>query len=324
MNRYEIIRESVNDLFEFVIKTLNIHLFTIGNTDVTIWTLIYFFLSVFLLIYLSTWFRDILANRILTKYKIDLGIRQSIASIIRYFIIIIGFIIIFQSAGIDFTALGFLAGALGVGIGFGLQGITNNFLSGIIILFERPIKVGDRIEVMTSGKSKKTTDFSMIQKKKEEEEIIMIRGDVVKIASRATTIITNDNISILIPNSDFINSAVINWSYNHDLVRLNIPVHVAHKEDPEVIKNLLLDIVANNAGVKKNPAPDVLFDEMGERSLVFNLRVWTNQFVHRPNVLKSQLYYVISKTFKEKNIETPFPQRDLHLKSDPLKILKQL
>jgi small-conductance mechanosensitive channel len=224
-------------------------------------------------------------------------------------------IIIFQLAGIDFTALGLVAGAIGVGIGLGLQGITNNFISGIIILFERPIKVGDRIEVTSIGSLSKTSGFGTIKSGNRQARKLTIRGDVIKISARATTVVTNDNISYIIPNSDFIDSSVINWSHNEDMVRLNFIVHVAHKENPEAIKKLLLNIVAENPGVLKNPTPDVLFKEIGGRSLVFNLRVWTAQYVHRPNVLKSQLYYSISKTFKEKNITIPFPQRDLHLKS---------
>jgi small-conductance mechanosensitive channel len=227
----------------------------------------------------------------LSRYQLDIGIRQSIGTIIRYIILIIGFFIVIQTAGIDLSALGLLAGALGVGIGFGLQNVTNNFISGIIILFERPIKVGDRIEV---GE---------------------ISGDVVRISSRATSIITNDNISVIVPNSDFINSTVINWSHNDRMVRFNFPVGVSYKEDPERIRRVLLAVVGANKGVLKNPVSDVLFESYGDNSINFILRVWTSDYINRPNVLKSQLYYEVFKSFREENIEIPFPQRDLHLKS---------
>ncbi|MDQ3535052.1 MAG: mechanosensitive ion channel [Bacteroidota bacterium] len=309
-------REKINHFFEFIIRIFNTHLFNLGRTEVTLWSLLYFFLSLILLVYLSTKLRDLLANRILLKYKIEIGVRQSIAGIIRYTLIFIGLVIIFQTAGIDFTALGFVAGAIGVGIGFGLQEITNNFISGIIILFERPIKVGDRIEVQSSGFRRKNTQFGDAGTRKKDELMkTTIIGDVVKISSRATTVVTNENISILIPNSDLINSSVTNWSHNEDLIRLNLPVHVSHKEDPEVIKNLLLEIVKEIPGVLNSPSSDVLFDEIGDSALQFNLRVWTKQYVHRPNVLKSQIYYSISKTFKENNITVPFPQIDSHIKS---------
>ena len=195
--------------------------------------------------------------------------------------------------GINLSSITILLGALGVGIGFGLQNITNNFVSGLIILFERPIKIGDRIEV--GG----------------------ISGDVAKISMRATTIVTNDNISIIVPNSEFIASTVINWSHTDRNVRFNIPVGVAYKEDPENIKKLLLEVAFENEGVLKDPKPDVLFTEFGDNSINFNLRVWTNEYIDRPGVLKSQLYYKIFEKFKQNNVEIPFPQRDVHIKNIP-------
>ncbi len=284
-------REEINEFFEIIINIFDARLFTFANTEITLWSLISFIFSIVLLLYIASTIRNVLENKILTRYKLDIGVRQSIATIVRYIILIIGFIVIVQTAGIDLSALGLLAGAVGVGIGFGLQNITNNFISGIIILFERPIKVGDRIEVAS------------------------VRGDVVKISARATTVVTNDNISIIVPNSDFISSTVTNWSHNDRLVRFNFPVGVSYKEDPANIKKLLLEVVTENKGVLKNPAPDVLFDEFGDSSLNFFLRVWTSQYTDRPNVLKSQLYYSIFTKFKENNIEIPFPQRDLHIKS---------
>lgn len=284
-------REEINEFFEIIINIFDARLFTLAKTEITLWSLISFVFSIALLLYVASTVRNVLENKILTRYKLDIGVRQSIATIVRYVILIIGFIIIVQTAGIDLTALGLVAGAVGVGIGFGLQNITNNFISGIIILFERPIKVGDRIEVAS------------------------VRGDVVKISARATTVVTNDNISIIVPNSDFISSTVTNWSHNDRLVRFNFPVGVSYKEDPANIKKLLLEVATDNKGVLKNPAPDVLFDEFGDSSLNFTLRVWTSQYTDRPNVLKSQLYYTIFAKFKEHNVEIPFPQRDLHIKS---------
>lgn len=284
-------REEINEFFEIIINIFNARLFTLANTEITLWSLISFIFSIVVLFYIASTIRNLLESKILTRYKLDIGVRQSIATIVRYVILIVGFIIIVQTAGIDLTALGLLAGAVGVGIGFGLQNITNNFISGIIILFERPIKVGDRIEVAN------------------------VRGDVVKISARATTVVTNDNISIIVPNSDFISSTVTNWSHNDRMVRFNFPVGVSYNEDPVNIKKLLLEVATENKGVLKNPAPDVLFDEFGDSSLNFNLRVWTSQYTDRPNVLKSQLYYAIFSKFKENNVEIPFPQRDLHIRS---------
>lgn len=232
--------------------------------------------------------------------KNNIGVSQSIATIVRYLLIIIGLIIIFQTTGIDLSALGLLVGALGVGIGFGLQSITNNFISGLIILFERPIKVGDRIEIDD------------------------LAGNIVDISARATTIITNDNIAVIVPNSDFINSRVINWSHNNRRIRLNFPVGVSYNEDPEKIRTLLEEVAKANSGVLSSPKPYVLFESYGDSSLNFNLLVWTSEFIDRPKILKSELYYEIFRKFKEHNVEIPFPQRDIHLKSGFEKVVDKI
>lgn len=287
-------KEILQEIFDFIEQIWGItqfRLFSLSGTDFTFGDVVYFICSLALIIYVAGWIRNLLVNKILSRYQLDIGIRQSIGTIIRYIILIIGFFIVIQTAGIDLSALGLLAGALGVGIGFGLQNVTNNFISGIIILFERPIKVGDRIEV---GE---------------------ISGDVVRISARATSIITNDNISVIVPNSDFINSTVINWSHNDRMVRFNFPIRVSYKENPDRIRTILLKVFEQNEGVLKNPKPDVLFDSYEEDSLTFVLRVWTSEYINRPNVLKSQLYYEVFETFRKENVEIPFPQRNLHLKS---------
>ena len=244
-----------------------------------------------LLVFFSGKFKTVFVKQILSKYSDDIGVSQSIGTIIQYIIIVAGGLIIIQNSGINLGSLNLLAGALGVGIGFGLQNIANNFISGLIILFERPVKVGDRIEVGS------------------------VTGDVIKISSRATTVNTNDNISIIIPNADVINKQVINWSHNDRNVRFSIPVGVSYKEDPAHIKRILNDVAAEHPGVLKWPEPEVLFIQYGDSSLDFDLKVWTSHYIDRPIILRSELYYRIFEKFKEENVEIPYPQRDLHLKS---------
>lgn len=244
-----------------------------------------------LLVFLAGKLKTIFVKQVLSKYSDDIGVRQSIGTIIQYLFVILGAFIIIQNSGVNLGSLNVLAGALGVGIGFGLQNIANNFISGLIILFERPIKVGDRIEVGN------------------------VTGDVVKISSRASTVNTNDNISIIIPNSDLINKQVINWSHNDRRIRFHVPFGVSYKEDPTVIKELIIEVAKANKDVLKRPAPDVLFIGYGDSSIDFDLLIWTNTYIDKPIILKSQLYYEIFEKFKEHNIEIPFPQRDLHLKS---------
>ncbi len=285
--------EKIPVLINKIIEFLSVPLFSVSGSPLTIWMLIYLMLFSFLLFFLAAKINKIVVYRLLARSRIELGVRIAVGSIMKYAIVTIGFIVILQTAGIDLSSLTILFGALGVGIGFGLQNIINNFVSGLIILFERPIKVGDRIEV--SG----------------------VAGDVIDISMRATTIVTNDNISIIVPNSQFISSTVINWSHTDRNVRFNFPVGVSYKEDPQHIRKLLLEIALDNPGVLKDPKPDVLFTDYGDSALNFNLRVWTSEYINRPGVLKSQLYYEISRRFKEAGIEIPFPQRDIHIKEMP-------
>ena len=283
-------------IYRSVMYFLQYPVFPLGKQDVTLASLLYLVFSLILLFYISAKFRNLLQNKILARYNMDIGIRQAISTIVRYFILVIGLVVIIQSAGIDLSFLAILAGALGIGIGFGLQNITNNFVSGIVILIERPIKVGDRIELTTpSGEN--------------------INGDVVNISARASTILTNDNIAFIVPNSNLISSTLINWSYHDRKVRFRFPIGVHYKEDPEKIRKLLVEVALDNDAVMKTPAPDVQFSGFGDSSLDFLLRVWTTKYIHRRGYLKSELYYAIHKKFKEHNIEIPYPQRDLHLRT---------
>lgn len=285
-------KELITNIKEF----LNLPITQIGTTELTLWSVVYFLILVFLLFYLTAKVKKWVVYKLLAKSKIDLGVRIAVGTILRYIVLVIGFIVVLQTIGLDLSAVTVLAGALGVGIGFGLQNITNNFVSGIIILFERPIKVGDRIEVGN------------------------VSGDVISISMRSTTIVTNDNISIIVPNSDFISSKVINWSHNDRNIRFNISVGVSYNEDPEMIRKILLEVAEENEGILRHPEPDVLFKEYADSALIFDLRVWTGEYINKPDVLKSQIYYATFKKFKEHNIEIPFPQRDLHIKNEELKI----
>ncbi len=291
--------QGIRNIFFQLRDFLSVPVISVGKTEITLWIIVYFFFLTVILFYVTGKLRKWVVYKLLAKSKIDLGVRIATGTIIRYIILAIGLIIVLQTVGLDLSTLTILAGALGIGIGFGLQNITNNLVSGIIILFERPIKVGDRIEVSN------------------------IAGDVIRISIRSTTILTNDNISIIVPNSEFISSTVINWSHIDRNIRLNFPVDVSYKEDPQEVKKLLLEVAAENDAVLKNPKADVLFDKFGESSLVFNLRVWTREYINRPGVLKSQLYYAIFDKFTKHGIKIPFPQRDIHFKSSDIPFVIQ-
>lgn len=289
------VKENISTFFEWLAKPL----FQLGESGISLGTIVYFLLAFVILSFISKRIKVLLVNFILKKAKLDQGITASIGTITRFLILLIGSIVIIQSAGIDLSALSLLAGALGVGIGFGLQNITDNFISGIIILFEKPIKVGDRIEVGA------------------------VEGNVTSISVRATTVLTNDNISIIVPNSDFISKLVINWSHNDRNIRFRLPVGVSYGEDPEHVKKVLLQVADKNPHVLKNPEPRVLFTGFGDSSLDFELAIWTSSHTDRPRILRSELYFEIFAQFKANNIEIPFPQRDLHLRSSEVNFNRQ-
>lgn len=285
--------DGMTDWIRKIMDALDIPLFKMGDATFTLWMLGYLILATAVLAVAASALNKLIAYRLLAKSRLDLGVRVAVGSMVKYLLLVVGFVVILQTAGINLSSLTILLGALGVGIGFGLQNITNNFVSGLIILLERPVKVGDRIEVGD------------------------VAGDVVDISMRATTIITNDNISIIVPNSEFISGTVINWSHTDRSVRFNFPVGVAYREDPEVVRKVLLEIALNNSGVLKDPKPDVLFSEFSDSAMKFNLRVWTRDYINRPGVLKSQLYYEIARRFREKGIEIPLPQRDVRIRKTP-------
>ncbi len=265
-------------------------LLELGEVTISLWLILYLVVGIFLLLYLSNRLRRLLVNRVLLTYTNEMGIRQAIGGIVRYIIVFLGLLIILQTAGIDLSALTVLAGALGIGIGFGLQHITNNFVSGVIILFERPIKVGDRIEVGGT------------------------HGKVADISARATTIITNDNVSIIVPNSEFMQSRVINWSHNDQSVRFRIPVTVAYGSDIEQVVSLLLEVGREDPHVLQDPPPAFRLVEFGDNGIHFELLVWTSSYIHRRGKFISDLNMRIINKFNRHGIQIPFPQRDVYIK----------
>lgn len=281
--------KAITEWLESVKKFLEIPIFKLKDSDLTLWTLLYFIILVFLLFYLTKKLKIWVIDRLLARFNIDVGVREAIGTIVRYFVIAIGLVVILQTAGIDLTTLNVLAGAIGLGLGFGLQNIVSNFISGIIILFERPIKIGDRIEVGN------------------------VEGAVVKINSRSTTVVTNDNISIIVPNSKFISENVVNWSHDDRKVRFRIPVTVEYGSDVKLVEKLLLEVASENGDVLQQPAPGVRFLKFGDNGLDFELRAWSTTLIHRKGMLVSAINFAINDKFKEHGIEIPYPRRDIYL-----------
>ncbi|HKP45181.1 MAG TPA: mechanosensitive ion channel domain-containing protein, partial [Pyrinomonadaceae bacterium] len=233
-----------------------------------------------------------IVNRVLARRGVDLGIREATSSIVRYALLFLGLLVILQTIGIDLTALSILTGAVGLGIGFGLQNIASNFISGIIILFERPVRIGDRIAIGD------------------------VEGDVVRIGGRSTTVLTNDNIDIIIPNSKLITENVVNWTHSERKVRFRIPVSVAFDTDIRKVEQALLEAAKNVYEVLETPAPGVRFISFGDNGLDFELRAWTTALVQRRGKFTSELNFAIYDKFKEYEIEVPYPQRDVRIRSN--------
>jgi len=270
---------------------LNQPLFHIGQSKVTLTGISTFIVTLLLIVVLERLFRRHVLKGMLARTHLDESLRFGIERIVGYMIIVLGFYLTIQNAGIDLSSLAVVAGAIGVGLGFGLQNIISNFISGIIILAERPIAIGDRVEVRG------------------------VAGQVAKISLRSTTVVTNDNISIIVPNSQFISETVINWSHGDPKVQFRIPIGVAYGSDTDKLTRTLLDLAKENPHVLDQPPPAVDFIEFGDSSLKFELGVWTQDMVLSPRKFRSLLNYAIDRKLREAGIEIPFPQRDLHVRS---------
>ena len=214
-----------------------------------------------------------------------------------YTILTLSFLMALKVVGLDLSSLAIIAGALSVGIGFGLQNIVSNFVSGIILMFERSIKVGDYIQIDENT-----------------------RGEIIDISMRSTIIRTNDNINLIIPNQAFIQNNVINWTLGDDIVRFRVPFGVAYGSDIDEVERVVLEALKNSnlPFIKDNKydvEPRVVFIEMGDSSLNFELFVWVRgEYAKRPRRTRSEFLKMIYNALNKAGIEIPFPQQDLHIK----------
>ncbi len=267
-------------------------LLPLGTSGLSLSALLQLLLLLLLLFIVAGRLRKWVAGRLLARTKLDASGRQAVGSLLQYSLVVLGFLVILQASGIDVTGLSVAAGGLGLGIGFGLQNIANNLVSGLIVLLERPIKIGDRIELAGT------------------------EGQVVEIRARSTTMLTNDNIAVIIPNSRFITEEIINWSYSDPKVRFRIPVSVGYGSDVRLVERLLLDVARFNPDVLEEPAPVVRFLEFGDSGLHIELRAWTTTLIQRKGKLISDLNFAILDVFRRHGISIPYPQRDVHLKPE--------
>lgn len=268
----------------------------IGKFEVSVTGLLGGVGVVLLTMLISRWLRSSLRHRLEKRANIDPGLRYTLIRLVHYLIISIGIAYALKVAfGLDLTSLAVVFSALSIGIGFGLQYIAADLASGFILLFERPVRVGDRV---TIG----------------EDE-----GDVQSINLRTTVVMTNDRISIIVPNSKLVSQRLINWSYGDPRARISIPIGVAYDSNVELVTKTLLQAAEDVDNVLKDPTPSVQFLKFGDSSLDFRLMIWTNKPRTHPQI-KSDINYRIERLFREAKIEIPYPQREFRVRGGALQI----
>jgi small-conductance mechanosensitive channel len=270
---------------------INYPLVTLGKADLTLDVIFKLLVLCALVVLGERLMRRYFTLKVLKRTALDAGAQYSIARITGYIIIVFGFYLALNAVGLSLTSLAVVAGAIGIGIGFGLQNIIQNFISGIIILAERPIALGDRVEV--GG----------------------VAGTVAKINLRSTEIVSNDNITTIVPNSNFITNPVTNWSHGDPKVQIRVPIGVAYGTDIGKLKRALTAVADGNPDALKDPPCTVYFIAFGDSSLNFELGVWTQSMTHSPRRFISALNYGIEEKLREAKIEIPFPQRDINFRT---------
>ena len=248
----------------------DVTLFKLGDAELTMYGVLKLVVLLWLLIVVTRRLTAFMDRHLGSRPSFDSGTRVAIVGIVRYTLLIVGTMMILQQFGIKLTAFAVLAGAVGVGVGFGLQQIISNFISGLIIMFERPIKVGDRIELSN------------------------LEGNVTEIGMRRTTVVTSDNVAILVPNSRFITNNVVNLRYHAPHIRMRVPVNVASGADPALVERMLLEIARAHPDVLAEPAPAVrLLALNAGGNMGFELQVWNTTRINSRDALVSDLNFAI-------------------------------
>ncbi len=283
---------SLQGLFsvQHLLRLFQAPLFHIGSSPVSIASIVLLLIALVWVGFLSRVLSGLLRQIILKKMGLDPGSSAAIASIASYTFGAIGLLVILQSTGINLGSLTVLAGGLGIGLGFGLQDLAKNFMSGLTILFEQPIRVGDFVEV--DG----------------------LTGIVQKISIRATTIRTNDGVSVIVPNDNFITNKVINWSHQDPRSRLHIPVGVDIACDPIEVTEILLTAAHLETRVLSDPSPKVWLDQFGEGVLNFKLLVWIDNPIDKDSIISS-LKYRIEQVLRQHNIKTYYASQTIAVKT---------
>ena len=275
---------------DVAVTTLLSYEYTIGEFSISVYMVAIVVLVLYLTSLLSWVLQAFADAHYLTPRRIDFGVKAALKRLLHYIIFTIGFFVAVSMAGLDLQKFTIIAGALGVGIGFGLQNIVNNFVSGLILLFERPVKVGDTINIDDQW------------------------GTITRIGMRSTVFETLDRSEIIVPNSDLISQKVTNWTFTSNISRIVLTVGVAYGSSLDKVLEILMRVAKEHPEVLNEPETSAIFTGFGESSIDFELRVWISDIGKRLKV-KSELGQAVDRYFREEGITIPFPQRDLHLRS---------
>ena len=273
-----------------ILDVLRKKLVSLGDVTITPAVLLSVVLILIGAFWLSRFVRGVLRRNVFRRTHLTIGTQETIARILHYIIMLLGVFIAIQQLGVDLTTLAAISAVLLVGIGLGLQNITSNFISALILLFERPVQVGDFVEV--GG----------------------VQGRIRAIRTRSSVVETLDNVSIIVPNLNFITENVTNWSYRDSKVRIHISVGVSYGSDVDLVTETLMQVGRAHQEVLLNPEPAIQFLEFGDSSLNFDLLVWIND-ASRQYFIRSDLNSAVVKAFREQGITIAYPQRDLHIRT---------
>lgn len=268
---------------------------TLGSVSFTPASLLTGALLLLAALLIQSLLKRLLSRRVFPRFRMHPGLANAYATLAGYLFLVLALFLIGPVAfqGLNWATLSVILGAVSFGVGFGLRNIADNFVSGLIILLERPVKTGDRVTI---------------------DEL---SGTVTSIRARSSTIRTNDNIEVIVPNSRFISESVINWSHSDNRVRFRIPVGVHYESDVFEVKSVLENAARAHADVLSDPPPSAKFVAFGDSSLNFEVWAWTVEWTLRPAAFKSEINYLIWQHLKDAGIQIPYPQRDLYVKELP-------
>ncbi len=269
------------------------HILDIGGTKFSIASIAILIGLILLTFFLSKFISELIRRSLLTRLRINRGLQEAITVFIKYVLITLSSVIILQTAGINLSSLAVIAGVVGIGIGFGLQNLASNFISGLVLLFEQTLKVGDYIEI---GE---------------------LKGTIEKISIRSTILRTDDDVFVIVPNQRFIENNTVNWSYEGHTCRIHIPLSVDPDTDLLVLTEALLTAARHEPRVLSNPSPEVQFKVFGQESLGFELLVWID-IPDANEQIRSSLNFRIAYEIREREIKVPLPTRELVFRNPEL------